>query len=109
MSIITWYTLQKGNRQTETLISLTKSFTTISIDLKVILTKIDEYERQNERGLDLQKDMIALSLKGISDRMEKLEKSTSGIIASLDSDINKLYLYCSKKIERDNANRSRGT
>lgn len=102
MALLTWYTVKKGDKQTDSILSLTQSFSSISSDLKVIITKIDDYEKQSEKTIELQKELTISALKNISDRMEKLEKSTNNSITSLDNDINKLYSYCSRKIERDN-------
>jgi hypothetical protein len=105
MSIVTWVTVRKGEKHTDSLVSLTKLFSIISTDLKVIIVKLEEYERQGERSTDIHKEMIAQSLKSISDRMEKLEKSNLSTLLSLDNDINRLYLHCSKKIERETGTR----
>jgi Na+/phosphate symporter len=105
LAVVTWFTLKKGERQTESMIALTKSFLTIGSDLRVIVTMLEEYERQTERNAELQKDMIRTALKSLTDRMEKLEKSSSQILSALDNDINRLYLYCSKKIERESKSR----
>ena len=102
MAVGTWIIVRRSNKQTDTLIGILNSFSSIDKDLGIITTKLENYDKHNEKSNDTQKTVIIESLKNISDRMEKLEKTTTSQVSKLDNDINRLYMYCSGRFVRDN-------
>jgi len=102
MAVGTWIIVRRSNKQTDTLIAILNSFSSIDKDLGIITTKLENYDKHNEKSNDTQKTVIIESLKNISDRMEKLEKTTTSQVSKLDNDINRLYMYCSGRFVRDN-------
>lgn len=101
LGIISITVMRKLGTQTDTLINIMSSFAGINTNLKVIITKLEDYDKNTSKRAEGQKEIIIVSLKNVSDRMEKLENGNKGQIAKMDNDLNRLYMHCSRKIERD--------
>lgn len=101
---VSLFVVRRVDKQADALINIASSFSNISKDLKIISKRLEDYDKHNERQNDAHKELITIALKNVSDRMEKLEKSSGNHLTKMDNDVCKLFMYCSRKIERDSGN-----
>jgi predicted PurR-regulated permease PerM len=102
LSLLSFVIIKNMKKQTETITNIMTSYSDITLELKSLISKLDNYEKDIFKRGEGQKELVTSALKHISDRMEKLENSNKNTLSKLDTDINRLYMYCSRKIEREN-------
>jgi gas vesicle protein len=91
---------RRVNKQVDILIQILDSFSGIDSNIKILISKLESYDKMSRNLGDKNSDIVKSSLKNISDRVEKLENTIGSKLDGLSKDINNLSNDFKNKVER---------